>query len=277
LDRVSIVYNEISYSRISVVSLLFSLIYQDAKEHLFALADKLGPSLKDIDLIKPSAAPTDPSEQDYDAKAEDAVDYEDIDEEYDGPEVEAATEEDHLLSKKDYFSSNAVYASVNSKVSVFDEENYDEDEEPPNDNDLPSDNIVQNCTSASAEQLDMAPSNDNLAVEKMSSSLSEPEESFESEAFQKEMVAEEQLESKTATSLPVLCIEDGSVILKFSEIFGAQEPVRKAKMDRHKRPVNKGILHTDQEINNLQKTLMNTKAHRKMWQSYLVGDLRDIT
>jgi hypothetical protein len=30
----------------------------------------------------------------------------------------------------------------------------------------------------------MAPSNDNLAVEKMSSSLSEPEESFESEAFQ---------------------------------------------------------------------------------------------
>jgi hypothetical protein len=63
LDRVSIVYNEISYSRISVVSLLFSLIYQDSKEHLFALADKLGPSLKDIDLIKPSAAPTDPSEQ----------------------------------------------------------------------------------------------------------------------------------------------------------------------------------------------------------------------
>ena len=91
------------------------------------------------------------------------------------------------------------------------------------------------------------------------------------------MVAEEQLESKTATSLPVLCIEDGSVILKFSEIFGAQEPVRKAKMDRHKRPVNKGILHTDHEINNLQKTLMNTKAHRTMWQSYLVGDLRDIT
>jgi len=73
---------------------------EDAKEHLFALADKLGPSLKDIDLIKSSPAPTDPSEQDYDEKAEDAVDYEDIDEEYDGPEVEAATEEDNLLSKK---------------------------------------------------------------------------------------------------------------------------------------------------------------------------------
>mgnify|MGYP005837020705 CR=1 FL=1 len=51
---------------------------------------------------------------------------------------------------------------------------------------------------------------------------------------------EDQLESKSATTLPVLCIEDGSVILKFSEIFGAQEPVRKAKTDQHKRPVNKG-------------------------------------
>ncbi|KAF2927800.1 transcription initiation factor TFIID subunit 1 isoform X2 [Oryza sativa Japonica Group] len=259
---------------------------EDAKEHLFALADKLGPSLKDIDLIKPSAAPTDPSEQDYDAKAEDAVDYEDIDEEYDGPEVEAATEEDHLLSKKDYFSSNAVYASVNSKVSVFDEENYDEDEEPPNDNDLPSDNIVQNCTSASAEQLDMAPSNDNLAVEKMSSSLSEPEESFESEAFQKEMVAEEQLESKTATSLPVLCIEDGSVILKFSEIFGAQEPVRKAKMDRHKRPVNKelqitnftDIVEEDEEVF-LRSTIQNLSAlkHIKTNDNFVESDSDEST
>nr|CAB3468539.1 unnamed protein product [Digitaria exilis] len=120
---------------------------EDAKEHLFALADKLGPSLKDIDLIKSSPAPTDPSEQDYDEKAEDAVDYEDIDEEYDGPEVEAATEEDNVLSKKDYFSSSAAYASVNNTVSVFDEENYDEDEETPNDNESPGDNAVQNLSS----------------------------------------------------------------------------------------------------------------------------------
>uniref|UniRef100_A0A452XC90 Uncharacterized protein n=1 Tax=Aegilops tauschii subsp. strangulata TaxID=200361 RepID=A0A452XC90_AEGTS len=119
------------------------LNYQDAKEHLFALADKLGASLKDIDLTKSSPATADPSEQDYDEKAEDAVDYEDIDEQYDGPEVEAATEEDHLLSKKDYFSSNTMFASVSSKVSVFDEENYDEDEEPPNDIELPGDNVIQ--------------------------------------------------------------------------------------------------------------------------------------
>jgi len=84
---------------------------------------------------------------DYDEKAEDAVDYEDIDEEYDGPEVEAATEEDNLLSKKDYFSSSSGYASVNNTASVFDEENYDEDEETPNDNEPPGDNAVQNLSS----------------------------------------------------------------------------------------------------------------------------------
>lgn len=57
-----------------------------------------------------------------DEKADDTVDYEDIDD-YDAPEVEAATEEDHLLSNKDYFSSNIVFASLNPKASVFDEEN----------------------------------------------------------------------------------------------------------------------------------------------------------
>jgi transcription initiation factor TFIID subunit 1 len=49
-----------------------------------------------------------------------------------------------------------------------------------------------------------------------------------------------QLEPEAATSLPVLCIDDGKVILRFSEIFGIQEPVRKVKTDHHKRPVNKG-------------------------------------
>jgi len=83
---------------------------------------------------------------DYDEKAEDAVDYEDIDEEYDGPEVEATTEEDNVLSKKDYFSSSTVYA-VNSTVSVFDDENYDEEEEPPNDNEPPGDSAAQNLSS----------------------------------------------------------------------------------------------------------------------------------
>ncbi|TVU48820.1 hypothetical protein EJB05_00098 [Eragrostis curvula] len=214
---------------------------EDAKEHLFALADKLGPSLKDIDLIKSSPAPTDPSEQDYDEKAEDAVDYEDIDEEIDGPEVEAATEEDNVLSKKDYFSSAAAFASASTAVSVFDDEDYDEDEEPPND---PGDKAMLNLSSgASTEQRDMVTSRDGLALEKVGL-LPHPEESmdFEHEALQDEMGIEEgQYEPESAASLPVLCIEDGSVILKFTEIFGTQEPARKVKTDHHKRSVNKEL------------------------------------
>ncbi|XP_039844257.1 transcription initiation factor TFIID subunit 1-like isoform X2 [Panicum virgatum] len=221
---------------------------EDAKEHLFALADKLGPSLKDIDLIKSSPAPTDPSEQDYDEKAEDAVDYEDIDEEYDGPEVEAATEEDNLLSKKDYFSSSSGYASVNNTASVFDEENYDEDEETPNDNEPPGDNDVQNLSSDSIEQADMSTSSDKLTLEKIGS-LSHLEESmdFEYEVLeQNEMGTEDgQHKPESVTSLPVLCVQDGNVILRFSEIFGIQEPVRKVKTDHHKRPVNKELQITN--------------------------------
>jgi transcription initiation factor TFIID subunit 1 len=56
-------------------------------------------------------------------------------------------------------------------------------------------------------------------------------------------IDEGQLEPETVTSVPVLCIDDGKVILRFSEIFGIQELVRKVKTDHHKHKVNKGILH----------------------------------
>ncbi|CAM0909223.1 unnamed protein product [Alopecurus aequalis] len=256
---------------------------EDAKEHLFALADKLGTSLKDIDLTKSSPAPADPSEQDYDEKAEDAVDYEDIDEQYDGPEVEAATEEDHLLSKKDYFSSNTMFASVSTKVSVFDEENYDEDEEPPNDVEPPGDNVIQ------AEQLDMLPSNDNPAIETVSNSLPQSGESMdvEYEVRQEEIDTEgDHLRSKSGSSLPVLCIEDGSVILKFSDIFGAQEPVRKTKTDYHKRPMNKelritnvcDIVEDDEEVF-LRSTIQDLSSlkHIKMKEDVVDSDSDDLT
>lgn len=65
----------------------------------------------------------------YKEKATDAVDYGDIDEEYDGPEVQVVTEEDHLLPKREYFSSAAASGSLYSKASVFDDDDYDEEEE----------------------------------------------------------------------------------------------------------------------------------------------------
>jgi hypothetical protein len=67
-------------------------------------------------------------------------------------------------------------------------------------------------------------------------------------------IEEGQHKLESAASLPVLCIEDGSVILRFSEIFGIQEPSRKAKTDHHKRPVNKGMLNFCKEMS---KTTMH--------------------
>lgn len=67
------------------------------------------------------------------AKAEDAIDYEDIDEEYDGPETETANEEDYLLPKMEFFSAEASLEALESRASVFDDENYDEESEKEQD------------------------------------------------------------------------------------------------------------------------------------------------
>lgn len=80
---------------------------------------------------------------DYDEKAEDAVDYEDIDEQYEGPEIQAASEEDHLLPKKEYFSSEVSLATLKPTASVFDDENYDEEIEQENE-------VVENNADAQA-------------------------------------------------------------------------------------------------------------------------------
>lgn len=64
---------------------------------------------------------------DYDEKAEDAVDYEDIEEQYEGPEIQAASEEDYLLPKKEYLSAGVSLSTLKPTTSVFDDENYDEE------------------------------------------------------------------------------------------------------------------------------------------------------
>jgi len=86
---------------------------------------------------------------DYDEKAEDAVDYEDIDEQYEGPEIQATSEEDLLLPKKDYFSTELSVATLEQKTSVFDDENYDDDEEETEkERDLDTNGEIQNMSSS---------------------------------------------------------------------------------------------------------------------------------
>ncbi|PKU85465.1 Transcription initiation factor TFIID subunit 1 [Dendrobium catenatum] len=213
---------------------------EDAKEHLSALADKLGPSLTDMDLIKSSPATTDASEQDFYEKAEDAVDYEDIDEQYDGPEVQAATEEDHLLPRKEYFSSDAFLSSLNSKASIFDEEDYDEDDDMGKDSKIKEKIDEVEGLSLAGGDLEVASAKSLSLDDDMPSrvSLEIEEVALEPAVFQEdEAVLEEQVNSKCESALPVLCVEDGLVILRFSEIFGVHEPLKRPdRRNCQKRP-----------------------------------------
>ncbi|XP_061352095.1 transcription initiation factor TFIID subunit 1 [Gastrolobium bilobum] len=206
---------------------------EDAKEHLSALADKLGPSLTDIDLSgKSPQTPPDVVEQDCGEKAEDAVDYEDIDEEYDGPETEAANEEDYLLPKKEFFSAEASLEALESRPSVFDDENYDEESEQEQDlvnNDSKIDNISlagePEESFLDALKGESAPEHDSQVGSLQTEELDSDEQKLEEEG--PEVL-------KRSTPLPVLCVEDGMEILRFSEIFGIYEPLRKGEKREHR-------------------------------------------
>ncbi|XP_059653266.1 transcription initiation factor TFIID subunit 1-like isoform X2 [Cornus florida] len=182
---------------------------EDAKEHLSALADKLGPSLTDIDLsVKSPQTSVDAAEQDYDEKAEDAVDYEDIDEQYEGPECQAATEEDYLLPKKVYYSTEVAVATMELTASVFDDENYDDDDEEfDKERELVDKNAEVGNISSSGELSDILT---KISDGEKFSEDDLPIGSFESENLAVDMAdfQEEPLDDKNSTPLPVLCIED---------------------------------------------------------------------
>ncbi|KAF9620722.1 hypothetical protein IFM89_014243 [Coptis chinensis] len=267
---------------------------EDAKEHLAALADKLGSSLTDINLSIKSAhtrmrmllnkcsfhLPTHYLtitlfvflQVDYDEKAEDAVDYEDIDEQYEGPEIFTTTEEDHILPKTEYFSAEVSLSVLGQRNSVFDEENYDEDVEFDEEQ-----KVVNDCSEAQpiitsavlVESLDpdcgsRLPCDASLGKNNLSSPekdenaelFVEEEKSFEDtvhspgsfeddklavglEDFQEDEseVFQEPLNEKSMSSLPVLYREDETVVLRFSEIFGIHEPKKKGEKRIHRYPI----------------------------------------
>ncbi|KAK1407430.1 hypothetical protein QVD17_39046 [Tagetes erecta] len=206
---------------------------EDAKEHLAALADKLGSSLSDIDLsVRKSQTSGDAAEQDYDQKAEDAVDYEDIDEQYEGPEVQALTEEDYLLPKSDYVSTT-VTVPLTTSSSLFDDENYDEDEEEElpkviDKDNMDNNNQVQNTSVSDEVKCD---TQDKGSLEGGSGVIEIENLDPDVVELHKDdttIFEEEPVEAKSSTPLPVLCVEDGNVILRFSEIFAIHVPLKKA-------------------------------------------------
>ncbi|XP_071696141.1 transcription initiation factor TFIID subunit 1 [Rutidosis leptorrhynchoides] len=206
---------------------------EDAKEHLAALVDKLGSSLKDIDLsVRKSQTSGDAGEQDYDLKAEDAVDYEDIDEQYEGPEVQAMTEEDYLLPKSDYVSTTVTVPSVASS-SLYDDDNYDEEEEEEEELQKEPVQVDKNeqvqttCLSGDVEINPPLISQEKPSIEDPVEIENLPPDVMELQKDDRGTL-EEPFEAKSSTPLPILCVEDGNVILRFSEIFAIHEPLKKA-------------------------------------------------
>ncbi|KAM1575392.1 transcription initiation factor TFIID subunit 1 [Malus sylvestris] len=201
---------------------------EDAKEHLAALADKLGPSLTGINLsVKSPQTSTDAVEEDYEEKAENAVNYFDIDEDFEGPEIQAATEEDHLLPRKEYFSAQGSFATLEPTNSMFDDEDYDE--EIGQEHEVVESNIDVQTISLPGVSTGEKYSEDDCQI----GGLDSGNLAARAEEFQ------EVLTDKSATPLPVLCIEDGKVILRFSEIFGIHVPLKKAEKRDHRYSVPK--------------------------------------
>ncbi|KAH9658376.1 transcription initiation factor TFIID subunit 1 [Citrus sinensis] len=210
---------------------------EDAKEHLAAVADKLGPSLTDIDLsVNSPQPPVDAIERDYDEKAEDAVDYEDIDEQYKGPEIQIASEEDYLLPKKEYFAAEVSLAALKPTAFPFDDENYDEDEELEKEHEEVDKETEDTTTTLSGEQAECAiavPDGEkspegNLQVGSLGA---EEDTTAGVQDYDEELadILKGPLDGQVSTPLPVLCVEEGKVILRFSEIFGIHEPLKKGK------------------------------------------------
>ncbi|KNA26132.1 hypothetical protein SOVF_000270 [Spinacia oleracea] len=246
---------------------------EDAKEHLDALATKLGPSLTVMDFSGRSpqtSAATSAVEEDYDEKAVDAVDYEDIDEQYEGPEIDTATEEDHLLPKREYLTADVSAATLEQKSFVFDDENYDEDVDDEKESDAvtlesvvktpvvpdpvlkPEDDenieLVDNNLEiqANASPVDNAGYDTSVNQEIYHESLMDPgavqpEIATGVTEFQMEepVISHDTADTKSLTRMPILCVEDGVVILKFSEIFGVSEPLKKARRRGHRHSVPK--------------------------------------
>ncbi|XP_030539296.1 transcription initiation factor TFIID subunit 1 isoform X3 [Rhodamnia argentea] len=216
---------------------------EDAKEHLAALADKLGPSLADIDLsVKSPRTPVDAAEQDYDEKAEDAVDYEDIEEQYEGPEIQAASEEDNLFPEKDYLSAKVPFATLYGRASVYDDENYDEDEENEKEQEVVDEDATQTTLSEVQATSPAVFSEGSISAEHEQCHASPRNESpvASFEEFQEIAEADEEpTEDKASSLLPVLCIENGMVILRFSQIFGKHEFSKKSYRRDHKTTVHK--------------------------------------
>ncbi|CAA7391083.1 unnamed protein product [Spirodela intermedia] len=176
---------------------------EDAKESLSALADKLGSSLADLGLVgSPLAAA-----EGLDDGEEDA-----------GFACSGDDEDDELpgLSPNQGFSVLDTSVDLSAtQPPLFDEEDYDADAETAKGSQVAENQPESHALLGSRGGclISVEPLEDDECV---ASDVEDP--------LEHPVAALESSESKEGVDLPVLCIEGGKEILRFSEIFGVHEP-----------------------------------------------------
>ncbi|KAG7631784.1 Bromodomain [Arabidopsis suecica] len=156
---------------------------------------------------------------------ETSADYGSNDEEYDGPELQVVTEEDHLLPKREYLSAAFALSGLNSRASVFDDEDYDEQ------GGQEKEHVPVEKSFDSEEREPVVLKEENPVKHEKEASILGNKNQMDTGDVQEELVvglSEATLDEKRVTPLPTLYLEDdGMVILQFSEIFAIQEPQKK--------------------------------------------------
>lgn len=216
---------------------------QDAKEHLFALAGQLKESLVNI---KESGALSDVGEEqeDYGRKADNAVDYEDIQEEYEGPEVQMQSQDEEAILQDQSFYAQAALAG--SSLPLGEDENYDEDEDYDKEDGHAK--KEESCKEEFYHEEDEHPQEDAIqelvegpmmlpwATEDSTGGIAD-QNTF-SVKFSADLVTHATMEEEDAhkisckLDLPVLYEEDGKEVLRFSELFGQHELPRLCRKDK---------------------------------------------
>ncbi|KAL9679853.1 hypothetical protein QQ045_017724 [Rhodiola kirilowii] len=152
-----------------------------------------------------------------------------------------------LYRLKDFYTSEVSVAAIEQPSNLFDDENYDEDEEVGNEpqlveNALPSENIsvsVERC-----EFLDIAtkPIDEPTKFDVYDTQVTDVDRT-DSQAHTcevaKEQLFEDKLGVQSSMPLPVLCVEDGHSILRFSEIFCIYAPPKKVEKRSCRYPIPK--------------------------------------
>ncbi|CAL0331622.1 unnamed protein product [Lupinus luteus] len=141
----------------------------------------------------------------------------------------------YLLPNKEFFSAEASLEVLESRASVFDDENYDEESEQ--EQDLVNDNSKIDGISLAGEQeknsID-ASKGESAQEHDLQVGLLQTEE-LDTEIQKLEEEGSEVL--KRFTPLPVLCVEDGVTILRFSEIFSIHEPRRREEKREYRHSI----------------------------------------